>query len=76
MAEQNAREVRVRYSEGLATALEQADATASAFEASAELARQRFALGVARLSLSQALGRWPAESASEPSTTATEPLAP
>lgn len=60
VAEQNAREVRVRYSEGLATALEQADATVSAFEAEAELARQRFALGIAQLSLSRALGRWPA----------------
>jgi len=60
VAEQNAREVRVRYSEGLATALEQADATVSAFEAEAELARQRFALGIAQLSLSRSLGRWPA----------------
>ncbi len=78
VAEQNSREVRVRYSEGLATALEQADATVSAFEASAELARQRFTLGVARLSLSQALGRWPADAAapSETHATATEPLAP
>lgn len=64
VAEQNAREVHVRYSEGLATALEQADATVSAFEADAELARQRFALGIARLSLSRALGRWPAASPS------------
>jgi outer membrane protein TolC len=63
VAEQNAKEVRVRYSEGLATALEQADATVSAFEAEAELARQRFALGIAQLSLSRALGRWPAASA-------------
>jgi outer membrane protein TolC len=59
VAEQNAREVRIRYSEGLATALEQADAAVSAFEAEAELARQRFALGIARLSLSRSLGRWP-----------------
>ncbi|HLN81642.1 MAG TPA: TolC family protein [Thermoanaerobaculia bacterium] len=68
VAEQNAREVRVRYSEGLATALEQADATVSAFEAAAELARQRFALGIAQLSLSRALGRWPvaATTPSEP----------
>ena len=78
VAEQNAREVRVRYSEGLATALEQADATASAFEAAAELARQRFALGVARLSLSQALGRWPADAAPSSETPAApgDPLAP
>lgn len=62
VAEQNAREVRIRYSEGLATALEQADAAVSAFEAAADLARQRFALGIAQLSLSRALGRWPAAS--------------
>lgn len=66
VAEQNAREVRVRYSEGLATALEQADATVSAFEADAELARQRFALGIAQLSLSRALGRWPAAATPPP----------
>ncbi|HSE65237.1 MAG TPA: TolC family protein, partial [Thermoanaerobaculia bacterium] len=72
VADQNAREVRVRYSEGLATALEQADATVSAFEAAAELARQRFALGIARLSLSRALGRWPAAVAAVP----VEPAAP
>ncbi len=62
VAEQNSVEVRVRYAEGLATALEQADAAVSAFEAAAGLARQRFALGIAQLSLSQALGRWPAAS--------------
>ncbi|HEY3169622.1 MAG TPA: TolC family protein [Thermoanaerobaculia bacterium] len=62
VAEQNAREVRVRYSEGLATALEQADAAVAAFEAAAELARQRFALAISQLSLSRALGRWPAAS--------------
>ena len=67
VAEQNAREVRVRYSEGLATALEQADATVAAFEAEAELARQRFALGIAQLSLSRALGRWPAAAPAPPS---------
>jgi len=72
VADQNAREVRVRYSEGLATALEQADATVAAFEAAAELARQRFALGIARLSLSRALGRWPAAVAAVP----VEPAAP
>lgn len=66
VAEQNAREVRVRYSEGLATALEQADAAVSAFEAAADLARQRFALGIARLSLSRALGRWPAATPATP----------
>ena len=61
VADQNAEEVRVRFGEGLATALEQADAAVSAFEAEAELARQRFALRLAQLSLLRALGRWPRE---------------
>ncbi len=61
VARQNEEEVRVRFGQGLATALEQADATVSAFEADAELARQRFARRVAQLSLLKALGRWPGD---------------
>ncbi len=63
VARQNEEEVRVRFGEGLATALEQADAIVSAFEADAELARQRFAVRVSQLSLVKALGRWPGEAA-------------
>lgn len=61
VAAQNEEEVRVRFGQGLATALEQADATVSAFEADAALARQRFALRIAQLSLVKALGRRPGE---------------
>jgi outer membrane protein TolC len=59
VAQQNADEVRVRFGEGLATGLEQADAVVSAFEAEAGLARQRFAQSLAQLSLQRAVGRWP-----------------
>ena len=71
VAEQNAEEVRVRFGEGLATGLEQADAVVSAFEAEAELARQRFALRLAELSLLQAVGRWPSPSPPPPPVPAT-----
>jgi outer membrane protein TolC len=63
VADQNAEEVRVRFGEGLATALEQADAAVSAFEAAAELARQRFALAISQFALRRAVGSWPEESA-------------
>jgi outer membrane protein TolC len=59
VAGQNAEEVRVRFQEGLATALEQADAAVSAFEAQAGLARQRFALYLSQLALLRTTGRWP-----------------
>ncbi|MFN2386338.1 MAG: TolC family protein, partial [Thermoanaerobaculia bacterium] len=66
VAQQNAEEVRVRFGEGLATGLEQADAVVSAFEAEAELARQRFALRLAELSLLRSAGRWPSISPPPP----------
>jgi outer membrane protein TolC len=59
VARQNEEEVRVRFQEGLATALEQADASVSAFEAEAVLAQQRFALYVAQLALLRTTGGWP-----------------
>lgn len=59
VAEQNALEVRERFANGLATALEQADATASEFEARVEWARQQLAVDLAGLALTRALGRWP-----------------
>jgi outer membrane protein TolC len=74
VAEQNAEEVRVRFGEGLATGLEQADAVVSAFEAEAELARQRFALRLAELFLLRSAGRWPsATPPAGPVPTASEP---
>ncbi len=59
-ASQNAEEVRERFLNGLATALEQTDAQVSAFEAEVEVARQGFAHDVAALALERALGGWPA----------------
>jgi len=58
-ARQNAEEVRERYRAGLATALEQADATVSQFEAEANRTRQRYLSAVSRLALERALGAWP-----------------
>ncbi len=58
-ARQNAEEVRERYRAGLASALEQADAQVSEFEAEAELARVRFARALARLALERAIGGSP-----------------
>jgi outer membrane protein TolC len=61
VAQKNAAEVRERFVSGLATALEQADAAVSEFEAEAEVERQRLAGRVATLSLLRALGKWPVE---------------
>lgn len=73
VAAQNAEEVRERFGQGLATALEQADATVARFEADAQLARQGFAARTAQLALAQALGLWPLDAAAPPLT---DPLAP
>jgi outer membrane protein TolC len=62
VAKTNAEEISARFNQGLATALEQADANVAAFEADIELARSRFAAQQATLTLEQALGRWPAGS--------------
>jgi outer membrane protein TolC len=59
VAAQNAEEVRERFANGLATALEQADSIVAAFEAETELERQRFALQLADLALARAVGRAP-----------------
>jgi outer membrane protein len=55
----NAEEVHERFLNGLATALEEADALASRFEADVEVVRQRFARSAARLDLLRSLGDWP-----------------
>jgi outer membrane protein TolC len=73
-ADQNAEEVRVRFQNGLATALEQTDAQVSAFESEVEVARQGFARDVAGLALQRALGGWPARE--EPLATAPPPALP
>ncbi len=59
VAQENAKETAARFAQGLATALEQADATVAAFEADIELTRSRFAAQQATLTVEQALGRWP-----------------
>ncbi len=53
------RAVRSRFDQGLATALDQADAAAGDFAATAELARARVAVRSAELDLARVLGRWP-----------------
>jgi outer membrane protein TolC len=58
-ARANAAEVAERYSAGLATVLERADAAVEQFEAEAELVRQRYARALSRLALGRALGAWP-----------------
>lgn len=70
-AQQNAEEVRERYRAGLASALEQADAQVSEFEAEAEVARQGFLRAIARLALERALGGQPMHAATAPEETAT-----
>ena len=59
VAGQNAEEVRERFAHGLATALEQADATVAAFEADADAERARLARTLAELALRRALGAAP-----------------
>jgi outer membrane protein TolC len=68
VARDNAVEVRERFSNGLATALEQADAQVEQFEADAELVRQRYARAVARLALGRAVGDWPPGARESPAT--------
>lgn len=59
IARENAAEVERLFAAGLATALERADANASAYEAEAEQARKLFALRVAQLEERRARGLWP-----------------
>lgn len=67
-ARQNAEEVRERYRAGLASALEQADAQVSEFEADADLARQGFVRAIARLALERAVGGDPISAVADPET--------
>ncbi len=67
-ARQNAEEVRERYRAGLASALEQADAQVSEFEADADLARQGFVRAIARLALERAIGGEPLAPTAAPET--------
>lgn len=63
LARRNADETGVRFGLGLATTLEQVDASSSAFLAESALARHRLALRTAQLDLLEALGQWPEDSA-------------
>lgn len=56
VAKKNATETTELYRQGLATALEVADANVSLFEAEVALVQQRYGLGVAFLNLEAALG--------------------
>jgi outer membrane protein len=75
-ARDNAFEVRERYSYGLATALEQADAAVELFEAETEVVRQRYTRSLARLALARALGLWPDGTDSAPDETAAQAASP
>ncbi len=56
VARKNAKETAELYRQGLATALQAADANVSLFEAEVELVRERYGLGIAFLNLEAALG--------------------
>lgn len=66
VAQQNAEEIRIRFQQGLSTALEQADANVAEYEAQIELARSRFNHQQAQLTLDQVVGRWPVGQAPVP----------
>jgi outer membrane protein TolC len=66
VARQNAEETRIRFVQGLSTALEQADSNVAEYEAQIELARSRFNQQQAQLGLDQVVGRWPAGQAPMP----------
>ncbi|MBN8526798.1 MAG: TolC family protein [Planctomycetes bacterium] len=59
LARANAEEVHARYKQGLATALEDADAISSQFEAESDQVSARLAMARARLTLRQLTGMWP-----------------
>jgi outer membrane protein TolC len=58
-ARKNVEETRTLYRQGLARALEVADATAGLFDAEVAAARERYGLGIALLSLRAAVGVGP-----------------
>jgi outer membrane protein TolC len=73
VAAQNAEEIRERFGQGLASALERADAAAASFEAEAEVERQRFALSLAELALERAAGQGPRGASEAGTATGEEP---
>jgi outer membrane protein TolC len=73
VARANAEEVHERFAHGLATALEEADALASRFEADAGAVRQRYLAAAARIDLRRAVGDWPLPAAAPPAPAAPAP---
>ncbi|MEQ8278213.1 MAG: TolC family protein [Deltaproteobacteria bacterium] len=61
VARENAEEVRARFTQGLASALEQADAAVAEYDAAQALAQERFEASAAALRLTRAVGDWPTE---------------
>ncbi len=61
VARENAEEVRARFQQGLATALEQADAAVAEYDAAQALASERFEASAATLRLTRAVGGWPTD---------------
>ncbi|MEQ9500049.1 MAG: TolC family protein [Deltaproteobacteria bacterium] len=61
VARENAEEVRARFTQGLASALEQADAAVAEYDAAQALAAERFEASAAALRLTRAVGDWPTE---------------
>ena len=59
LARANAEEVRARYKQGLATALEDADAISGQFEAESGLVSSRLDLDRSRLAIRRLVGLWP-----------------
>ncbi len=72
VAQANAREVQARSNQGLATALELADANASQFEAESDLALRRLDLQNSGFELRRLAGMWPL-SAEEPPVAPSKP---
>lgn len=61
VARENAEEVRERFTQGLATALEQADAAVAEYDSAQALASERFEAGAASFRLVRAIGGWPTD---------------
>ena len=68
VARTNSREIQARSAQGLATALDVADAIASQFEAEADYVQRAFTLQTDRLQLRNLVGYWPTSDAAPAGT--------
>ena len=68
VARTNSREIQARSAQGLATALDVADAIASQFEAEADYVHRAFTLQTDRLQLRSLVGYWPTSNDALPGT--------